>query len=298
MNKNENAWEQLTGIELLDVSELIKATPPIYQRDVSHDHVKDLEHRIDVWGWFPNSIIMINHLRQLIDGYHRCLACIKLGIIKVPTIQVKFIDAAAEAQYFLSMNEYSRTLSLLDSVKAKYAAGVAGIEKLYRLEQDPNCVLFEKINLKYPGLPYKASSKKFLLNTVAKAISHMFDLPMLGTPKEFDKSNTFEEKIEVIPYEALLIAVNVLFGVVGTYDSGPCRRQNHVSALAKAYRVMRVTSEQTDKHFRERMLRFLTPIQWFTSSYTHGLRVITLIRHLNKQVKNPAKRIDDRTLDT
>jgi len=113
---------------------------------------------IDCGHYLPDQSITVNQDNEVVDGQHRLLAAIDLGINAIPATIYNFSDKKKEAAFFVHINGFDQRLNQVDYWYGRFLAGDPVAEFLYYLESSKESSLYEKIVVKGSNTSKKIST--------------------------------------------------------------------------------------------------------------------------------------------
>ena len=161
-----------------------------YQRVTQPARVKQVKQGIIACGQFlSDKPITVNQNNEVVDGQHRLLAAKELGYSHVPIAKYRFATSELEAKYFIFTNNYDPRLKAPDYWYAKLLSKDPLAEFLYRLHDDENSALKDKIAIR--GKETKKS--KWQISAVLEAI-----LLALGDPHRHWKKDIHDKWVSTL----------------------------------------------------------------------------------------------------
>lgn len=164
--KHDYEFQVIKGYHMFPVKD-INFDIAGYQRDIEPARLKNIMNSIEKTGYWPQLAITLNHIFKPVDGRHRAFASKKLGYEEIPAVIFKFETLQDEARYFEVYNGFNTSLSPVDFWHARYKAEHPIAVLLYKLEQDEDCLFYNRIALKY----HETKMSKY---TITKAFSIIF----------------------------------------------------------------------------------------------------------------------------
>jgi hypothetical protein len=120
-----------------------------YQRVKQPARVKQIKQGMIACGQFlPDRPITVNQKNEVVDGQHRLWAAMEMGYSIVPIVKYHFKTPELEAKYFIFINNYDPRLKATDYWYANLLSKDPIAIFLYRLDEDFNSALKNKIALK------------------------------------------------------------------------------------------------------------------------------------------------------
>lgn len=147
-----------------DIKKLVMNTG--YQRMIEYARVHSIKASIMEDGYWGDEVITINKNYEVLNGQHRLLACMSVGVQYVPVVMLEFASHEDEVNYFVKKNSWNTKLSPADFWHARQLAGHPLGVLVYRLGQDANSYLCRKIALK----KMEADQTNHVIFTAAQAI--------------------------------------------------------------------------------------------------------------------------------
>jgi hypothetical protein len=141
-----------------------------YQRTIETARIRKISASIQKYGYWPQEVIIVTKDMRVIDGQHRAKSAIAEGLIKVPVSIVTFPTREKEAEFFAAKNNWNTSLKPIDYWFARYLAGELTAEYIYKLESDPESLLYKKIALK----GRETDATKFNLNNVIMMMNTIY----------------------------------------------------------------------------------------------------------------------------
>lgn len=258
-----------------------------YQRALETPRWKRISESIKHTGYWPQEVVILNELHEIIDGQHRVVAAKKNGIRAVPVSVVTFPSKQKEAEFFARKNNWNTSLKPVDFWYARYLSGHPFACLIYRLVEDKASKLCGMVAIK----GHETNKSKFYLgdalvmvNGCALGILHTWN-------KENDKRST--ERIISTTYEKIRDSVNDFLGFFyGCFGddkrSNPIPYKSHcIRPEVIFYALLRdaghLNSEPKKQAAINKMKSYV-----FTADFSkmdHSSKVIALVSHFNHKRK-------------
>lgn len=136
----------IARIRMADPKQLKLGKP--YQRSFEMKRKMGIIKSIQKWGWWVGEQITITPDYGVVDGQHRVLAAIELGIALVPVTIMEFDSIEEEAAYFMAKDSFDTKLNIVQQWHARFIAKDPLAKILYRLDVDPDSRFHNRIALK------------------------------------------------------------------------------------------------------------------------------------------------------
>lgn len=131
---------------LVDPKEL--KLEPTYQRCIEPSRKRGIAQSMVTTGYWPEETIIVNQDFEIVDGQHRVVAALQVGIKQVPISVVEFKDKRTEATYFSLKNNWNTSLKPVDFWYARYQFCHPYATCIYELDIDDDSLLKNNIALK------------------------------------------------------------------------------------------------------------------------------------------------------
>ncbi len=145
-------WNKDFGMEIIKDYTLVEIAEikvnKEYQRNIEPLRLRGIVKSIEKYGFWPSEVIILNELKEAVDGNHRVAAAKKLGLFSVPCSIVTFPTKNDEIRFFSHKNSWNTSLKPVDAWEAKYKAEHPLAELIYMLECDEVCKFCNKIAIK------------------------------------------------------------------------------------------------------------------------------------------------------
>jgi hypothetical protein len=259
----------------------------LYQRAIQRERWKRIFKSIESEGYWPQEVIILNELHEIIDGQHRVVAAKKLGIAVLPVSIVTFPNKQKEAEFFHKKNNWNTSLNPVDFWYARHLSGHPFACLLYRIVEDKSSLLYMKVAIK----GHETNDSKFYLNDAISIIN----ICALGVNHSWTKSN--DEAITSLfiasSYEAVKASVDdfllFFYGCFGAKKtSNPIPYKSHcIRPIALFYTLLRngglLKTESGRRSAINKMKEYV-----FTADFlkmTHSGRIFALCAHFNFKKK-------------
>lgn len=120
-----------------------------YQRKPEPYRWQEILESIKADGYYPARPIIVTEDMNIFDGQHRWIAAKMCGLKKIPGCIVSdFKDEKEESSFFAAINNHNSRLNPADYWSAKHQAGDPLACLLYNLAENPQSLLYGKIQLR------------------------------------------------------------------------------------------------------------------------------------------------------
>jgi len=254
-----------------------------YQRSIEPKRKANILASIKRHGFWPQEVIIVNLLYEIVDGQHRFAVAKELGLKKVPISVVTFPDKISEVKFFTMKNSFNTTLKPVDFWNARQFFDHSYATIVYKLNNDEKSLLLNRIAVKGHQARDRFSVNLALL---------MINMAAMGKPqpwrREVDKR--FIELIENIPYEEVREKVNKFCKFF--YEAFGETRDHHVlqyrdasiKAIVTFYNFLLKKGEFDSEEKINKVIERMQSYE-FTASYiklSHFQKIVDLITHLNR----------------
>lgn len=172
-----------------------------YQRKIEKSRIKKISDSIKKYGYWPQEVIIVTKDNRVIDGQHRAKGAIDNNIPLVPISIVSFKTKEKEAEFFADKNNWNSSLKPVCFWKARYVASELIAQTIYKLENDPDSLFYQKIALEGK----QTNKSKFTITEVLSILNSMMSIQAVWN-KEID--NYMREKVKQFGYLKLRVLSN------------------------------------------------------------------------------------------
>jgi hypothetical protein len=257
-----------------------------YQRAIDSRKKKRIFDSINANGYWPQEIVTVNHLMEIIDGQHRVIVAKEIGIKKIPVVIVKFPTLQQETMFFADKNNWNTSLKPVDFWHSRYLAEHPYALLIYRLNSDSESLLCSRIAVK----GHATKKSKFTISNVL----HMTNAAIgVSHPWTKGRDNKLCDAIDSMPYQLIREYINTFLNFF--YGSfGEDKRSNAIAYRGSsirsivifyilAYKQGLILSPSTMAKFIKKMSFYI-----FTSDFIkteHSGRIQGLVNHFNSKRK-------------
>jgi len=265
-----------------------------FQRNIERVRKNKLIESMKADGYWVSSPITVNQDFHVVDGQHRVLAALELGIEKVPAFVVNYGSEKDEAAHFSTLSDWNTKLKTKDYWAARKAHGDPVAEVIYALNQDLASLMHHDIQLKenVPGAGRKGQRWQItdalhfikaglgLKSPWARATHHTWSSAIKNIIDE-------EGKASIVGYVNLPVNFwNATFGTTRDASTKDIYTGTHVAAYCEFYSKLLMAGLLRTKHHWDSVIskmktfNYSSPI--YRSCHKRYDKLGFLVVHYNK----------------
>lgn len=252
-----------------------------YQRGLESHRVAKILESISQNGYWPWSAIVVNQDLKIIDGQHRVEAAKQIKLKEVPVCMVMCKNEKEEAGLFSKLNSFNTRLRPADFWHARFLIGHPVALLIYRLNNDPSALCFNKVAVKGHGAPSRLPVSSFL-NILIGVLFDCFDFWTLRADEGYCR------RIVSLDYCIVLSKINKFFGwFFDSFGNDPVKNRlaytgDSLRVAVELYRRILKTGAFQDSRSSShtKMRTFFFPPEW--KRVGHSGRLNMFIVHWNE----------------